>query len=328
MPKRFSDRFAAPALVFLACLLISYGISEGFNSYYQISAIFVCVNIILALSLNLINGFTGQFSLGHAGFMAVGAYTSAYVSTQFGIFSGSLEMWNYPIYAVIGGLAAGLAGWAVGQPSLRLKGDYLAIVTLGFGEIIRVLLLNTESVGAARGFYGIPGPNRFFGIFFPATLWVAVTFFVIWRLMRSHYGRQFLSVREDEVAAEAMGVNTTRAKVVAFVISSFFAGVAGSIFAHYTKYLNPSTFTLVKSIDSVIMVILGGMGSFTGSIVAAFIITILPEALRPLQEFTGVDLRMVIYSAVLILLMLTRPKGLFGDKELPDLWRRRATPER
>lgn len=321
--------FRIPALSFLILLLVGFVFDIGFNAYIQLLLIYVMINMILAMSLNLVNGYTGQFSLGHAGFMAVGAYTSAFLSTLLVPDSSGFQIIYFFAFALAGGLAAALAGWLVGLPSLRLKGDYLAIVTLGFGEIIRVTLLNTPAVGGARGMYGISGPSnwdlgftsvsRFMIGYSHALLWVLICFFTIWRLMNSAQGRAFLSVREDEVAAEAMGINTTKAKVRAFVISSFFAGIAGSIFAHYANYLNPSSFAFMRSIDAVIMVVLGGMGSLSGSLLAASIITILPEALRPLQEILGVDIRMIIYSLALIFLMILRPQGLFGKLELTDV---------
>jgi branched-chain amino acid transport system permease protein len=263
--------------------------------------------------------------------MATGAYTSGFLSTLLPVMPGGLQIVSFFIYAIAGGLMAAIAGWIVGLPSLRLKGDYLAIVTLGFGEIIRVVLLNTPAVGGARGMYGIVGPtdwdlggfviSKFIVGYVHAIFWILVCFFTIWRLIRSSHGRAFLSVREDEVAAEAMGINTTKAKVRAFVLSSFFAGVAGSIFAHYANYLNPSSFAFMRSIDAVIMVVLGGMGSLSGSLLAAVFITVIPEILRPLQEVTGVDLRMVIYALSLILLMILRPQGLFGKYEITDVIR-------
>jgi branched-chain amino acid transport system permease protein len=267
----------------------------------------------------LTNGFCGQFSLGHAGFMAVGAYVSALISLAWVPFPEPVEILNFPIYAVGGGLVAAMIGWLVGLPSLRLRGDYLAIVTLGFGEIIRVVLLNLEVVGGARGLYGIPGPSSFLGAFH-SFFWASATVLLLWRLVHSSHGRAFLSVREDETAAECMGIYTTGIKVKAFVISSFFAGVAGSLFAHTTNSLNPASFQFVRSVDVVIMVVLGGMGSLTGSVIGAVIVTLLPEALRPLQAYTGVDLRMVIYSLTLILLMIARPTGLLGAREWTDFW--------
>jgi branched-chain amino acid transport system permease protein len=338
--REFQKSLLTPVLAMAGFVALGGLIDATATSYVQLIFLYICVNIVLALSLNLVNGFTGQFSIGHAGFMAVGAYVSAWLSMKpeiFGtplvLFSGPLVVVNYLLFAIAGGLVAALAGWFVGLPSLRLRGDYLAIVTLGFGEIIRVILLNTQAVGGARGYIGIPWPGEidlgfmklsaFFVYFLISSFWVMVTFLVLWRMVRSTHGRTFLSVREDEIAAQAMGVNTTQVKVRAFVISSFFAGIAGAIFAHATHYLNPSTFTFTKSVDAIIMVVMGGMGSLTGSVVAAVIVTIVPEfVLRPLQEYTHIDLRMVIYSLALILFMITRPEGIFGTRELPDLWRR------
>lgn len=327
-------------LVFIP--FVGYFVQSTMNNYTQFVLLLMLINVVLALSLNLVSGFTGQFSLGHAGFMAVGAYVSAFLSTQpeivgtkLTIFTGEMSFFNFPIYAVAGGLVAAAAGYLVGLPSLRLKGDYLAIVTLGFSEIIRVILLNMEIVGGARGMYAIPGPQAqtLFGleftaktmIFLWAAFWVVVTLVVHWRIVHSTHGRSFLSVREDEIAAEAMGINTTKMKVKAFVISSFFAGIAGSLFAHVTNYLNPATFGFNKSVDAIIMVVLGGLGSLTGSIVAAVLVTIIPEfILRDLQAYTKVDLRMIIYSLTLILFMIMRPQGIFGMSEITDFFKGRA----
>ncbi len=307
-------------LVFGLAFVISLLSEFALNAYLQQILFFIAINIMLSTSLNLVNGFCGQFSLGHAGFMAVGAYTGAVVSLYFQPFP-----WAYPIYVVAGGIAAAIAGFLVGMPSLRLRGDYLAIVTLGFGEIIRVILLNLDIVGGARGLYGIPGETGALACFH-VFAWSGATVLLLWRLVHSSYGRAFMSVREDEVASECMGINTTRVKVSAFVISSFFAGCAGALFAQTTNSLNPASFQFIKSVDAVIMVVLGGMGSLTGSVLGAVIVTILPEALRPLQEWTGVDIRMVIYSLALIMLMIWRPTGLLGTKEWTSIWRKRAAP--
>lgn len=308
-------------MVVLVAATVSGASSWLLNAYQQQIIFYIAINVVLATSLNLINGFCGQFSLGHAGFMAIGAYVSALLSLRFQLFHGALEILNFPIYLIAGGIAAAAAGFLVGMPSLRLRGDYLAIVTLGFGEIIRVILLNLEIVGGARGLFGIPGATDFWSCFH-AYFWAGATVLLLWRLIHSSYGRAFMSVREDEIAASCMGINITRAKVSAFVISSFFAGAAGSLFAHTTNALNPASFQFVKSVDVVIMVVLGGMGSLSGSVIGAVLVTVLPEALRPLQEFTGVDLRMVIYSLTLVLLMILRPDGILGGREL-RLWRKR-----
>ena len=293
--------------------LLQVFVSDNIDAYFFTIIMYAGINIILAVSLNLVNGFTGQFSMGHAGFMSVGAYTAAFITAKVA----------ETMFA--SGLTASAAGYLVGLPSLRLKGDYLAIVTLGFGEIIRVVILNIDAIGGARGMAGIPALTSFGWVY---TLAV-ITVFVIWRLINSAHGRAFLAVREDEIAAEAMGVNTTRAKVRAFVIGAFFAGVAGALFAHFLRYINPQTFDFNRSFEMIIMVVLGGMGSVTGSVVAALFLTGLREALRPLQEITKVDFRMVIYSLLLIILMLTRPNGLFGTREFSDLlpssWRKKLT---
>lgn len=312
----------APLLSLIALGIIGTVLNFGVNGYIQLTALYIIVNAVLAMSLNLVNGFTGQFSLGHAGFMAIGAYASAYLTTQVGFFSEVMGPFGMVGSTIVGGLFAAFFGYLVGLPSLRLKGDYLAIVTLGFGEIIRVALLNIDSLGGPRGISGIPSLPNFLSTYMYTSAWAIICFFVIWRLVQSSHGRSFLSVRENEIAAESIGINTTKTKVRAFVISSFFAGVAGALFAHITNYISPSTFTFLLSVNAVIMVVLGGMGSMTGSIVAAVFITVMPEALRSLQQVTGVDLRMVIYALLLILVMILRPQGLFGEHEITDLWRK------
>ena len=261
----------------------------------------------------------GKFWRGQVGFMAVGGYVAAYLSTtyfsqmHFSFLPAAVSEFIFFAMALyLGGVAASILGYIVGLPSLRLKGDYLAIVTLGLGEIIRIIILNIDAVGAARGMPGIPQWTTLAWSLMVAFLCVLTVF----RLMASPHGRALLAVREDEIAAEAMGVNTTKAKVRAFVIGAFFAGVAGGLFAHYLSYLNPQTFDFNKSFEIIIMVVLGGMGSTTGAVIAAIFLTVLREALRPLQEITQIDLRMVIYSLFFVILMLTRPRGLFGTKEL------------
>ena len=312
----------------IAALLLSgvaSAVSGSIDPYFLDVVMGVGVGIVLASSLNLINGFTGQFSLGHAGFMAVGAYTSAMLSTvvapRIGWGSGALQWVFFPASLVAGGLVAALAGLAVGAPSLRLKGDYLAIVTLGFGEIIRVVLQNVDAVGGARGLTGVPTHTNLLWTFGAASL----TVYTVWALLESTRGRGFLAVADDEVAAEAMGLDTTRYKITAFGIGSFFAGVAGGLYAHLKGYLNPGGFSFDKSIEIVVMVILGGMGRHAGVVFAAILLTLLPEGLRELgsrsipNPFGGPawsldwikDARMILYSLMLILLMLLRPEGLF-----------------
>jgi len=277
--------------------------SPLYNRYYLGLAIDVGINIILAVSLNLINGHTGQFSLGHAGFMAVGGYTAAAITLHIGpLLPASMGLVLFAAALLAGGVLAALVGLAVGIPTLRLRGDYLAIVTLGFGEIIRVILQNMEFVGAASGLSGIPEKTTLLWAFGLA----AVTVYVVGCLVSSTYGRGFIAVHDDEVAASASGINPTRYKVTAFVIGAFFAGIAGGLYAHHKQFLSPTNFDFMKSIDIVVMVILGGMGRTAGVILAAILLTLLPEFLRPFAEY-----RMIIYSLLIIGLMIARPQGLF-----------------
>ena len=287
---------------------------QAVNPYIYRILVLCGLNAILALSLNLVNGITGQFSIGHAGFMAVGAYTSAAftvyaVPRLFGVdpdAGGFAAAGPFILAILTGGAISAAAGFLVGLPSMRLRGDYLAIVTLGFGEIIRVVILNIDAVGGARGFAGVPHRTNLAWVLGG----VLVTFLVIRNLIRSYHGRAFLAIREDEIAAEALGVPTTRYKVSAFVIAAFFAGVAGALFAHYT-YLHTNSFTFMKSIEVIVMVVLGGMGSLTGSLLGATLLTALPEALR----FASAE-RLIIYSLLLIILMIARPQGILGRREI------------
>jgi branched-chain amino acid transport system permease protein len=312
-------------IALLVVWVISNPIHDFMDPYFFTILMYAGINCILAVSLNLISGFTGQFSMGHAGFMSVGGYVSAFITTTLAVThpeltqSPAMASLVFLIAMLSGGLVAAAIGYLVGLPSLRLKGDYLAIVTLGFGEIIRVIVLNISAIGGARGMPNIPQFASFSWVY----SWVILTIFFIWRLVHSPQGRKFMAVREDEIAAEAMGVNTTQAKVRSFVIGSFFAGIAGALFAHYLSYLNPQTFDFNRSFEIIIMVVLGGMGSITGSVVAAIFLTVLREALRPLQELTRLDFRMVIYALLLIILMLTRPNGLFGTREIKDFFNKR-----
>jgi len=294
----------------LTALLLEGPIRQG-PYYYQI-LILAGVNVMLAVSLNLTNGITGQFSIGHAGFFAVGAYVAAALSFYAG--PGIRAATEFlPVFAQdglllliassAGMLAAACAGWLVGMPSLRLRGDYLAIMTLGFGEIIRVVILNIDAVGGARGFTGIPRLADFFWVLLGAGACVAV----VRNLVKSSQGRALLAIHEDEIAAQAMGLAVTRHKVAAFVIGAAFAGLAGSLFAHFTMFLHTNSFTFVKSFEIVIMIALGGLGSIAGAVIGAVTLTVLPEVFRGFAEY-----RMVIYALALILIMIYRPQGLLG----------------
>ncbi|MEO8604063.1 MAG: branched-chain amino acid ABC transporter permease [bacterium] len=311
----FMVRRNAPlALVLVGLGLLGVGLDRWLNAYYLQIVVLIGINIILAVSLNLINGITGQFSLGHAGFLAIGAYVSA-ATTRFAGLSSEAAL---PVALLAGGGAAAVAGLAVGIPTLRLRGDYLAIATLGFGEIIRVVILNTEAVGGARGMGGIPILAGFGSVYACAALCLVM----IWRLVYSPRGTAFFAIREDEVAAAAMGIDTTRYKILAFTVGAFWAGLAGGLLAHFIGYLHTNSFTFLRSVEIVVMVVLGGLGSLTGCALAAAILTILPELLR-----FGAEYRMVIYSLLLIAIMLTRPSGLMGGREIS--WRSwSSTPAR
>jgi branched-chain amino acid transport system permease protein len=289
------------------------------NPRYALLLLYIALNVILVVGLNLINGFAGQFSLGHAGFMAVGAYVSAALTAFQGeailgaltfLPDGVANAVLLNVALVLGGVAAAVLGLLVGLPTLRLRGDYLAIATLGFGEMVRIVILNLEVVGGATGFGGFPKLTTLFW----ALVWVWITVAVVKNLVLTVHGRALLAIREDEIAAESVGINTTFYKVAAFAIGAFFAGVAGGLFAHFLLYINPASFDFLKSVELVVMVVLGGMGSLTGSVVAAVVLTVLREYLRVLGAY-----RLVIYAALLVTMMLIRPSGLLGGKELS--WR-------
>ncbi len=287
------------SLAFIFFIVVQILISAKLiSSYYQLNIFLLCINIIMAVSLNLVTGFLGQLHLGHAGFMAVGAYVSAAMTTNM----------NLPFLPSIlaGSLAAGLVGVIVGYPILRLGGDYLAIATLGFGEIVRIIFVNMDYVGGARGLSGIPRYTTW-PLLFSITLIVVL---LIRNYIRSSHGRAVLSIREDEIAAETMGINLTKYKVMTFAIAAFFAGTSGALYAHYFFIISPATFGFLKSIDYLVMAVLGGLGSITGSILAASGLTIVSALL---QEFGAV--RMIAYSVVLVSVMLFKPSGLMGTKE-------------
>lgn len=277
------------------------------KGYYTKVIMLIGINIILAVSLNLATGYLGQLPLGHAGFMAAGAYSSAIFMKAV---SSTLPMAAaLPLGLLIGGIVAGIFGFIIGIPALRLRGDYLAIITLGFGEIIRVILLNIDSVLGFKLTYGaaslknIPKTTTFIGTF----ICVFIVCYVIHTMMKSRHGRAVLSIRENEIAAESCGIKTTYYKTMAFVMSAFFAGVAGSLYAGYLGILNPANFGFMKSIEILVMVVLGGMGSMIGSVISATVLTALPELLRAFADY-----RMVAYSLLLIAVMIFKPSGLMG----------------
>lgn len=292
----------------LAALVLGFVLLYGMmqtgliSMQYQGIIITIGIYVLLAASLNLTTGVLGELVLGHAGFMSIGAYTAALFTLHMDL-PGMVE---FPLALLVGGGLAAVFGVFIGMPALRLRGDYLAIVTLGFGEIIRVVIQNLTITGGGRGLYGIDEYTTFPWVFWIAALSVAV----MYSMIGTRQGRAILSLRENEIAAEAVGVPSTRYKVLAFTLSSFFAGVAGGLYAHYITVLDPATFDFNMSIEILVMVVLGGMGSFTGSVLAAVVLTLLPELLRDLADY-----RMLIYSVVLVLMMILRPQGLLGKRE-------------
>lgn len=286
----------------------------NFSSYIMRILILGGIYIVLALSLNLLTGFTGQVSLGHAAFYGIGAYTSALLSLEFG--------YSFLITATCGGIMAAIFGVLLGSPTLKLQGSYLSIVTLGFCEIARIIELNW--MGLTRGPLGLPGiPSpKIFGFmierdrdyYYLIVVLIVITIFVIKNIINSKTGRAMIAIREDDIAAEAMGINIFKYKLLAFTISAFFAGLAGSFYAHYVTFIDPQSFTFDESIQILSMVILGGMGSIPGTIIGALVLVSIPEILRSVQEY-----RMVLYGIVLVVMMLVRPQGLFGDINLTKI---------
>ncbi len=301
------------AIVVVFVVLYGLQVVGLINRYNTSIMIMVLISIILATSLNVATGFLGQLVLGHAGFMAIGAYTAALIGiglSDAGFVDGLGETIGNLVIFLISALGAfvlaGLAGILVGTPALRLRGDYLGIMTLGFGEIVRAILTNINITGGAQGLTGIPRIMSF-----PLAYWVAVfVVVVIYLFMNSRHGRAILSIREDEIASESVGINITRYKIIGFVMASAFGGVGGAIYAFQYGYLAPTAFGFVKSIDIFVIVVLGGMGSLSGGIIAAIFLTFLPEYLREFNEY-----RLLLYSILLVVTMLYRPQGLMGTRE-------------
>jgi branched-chain amino acid transport system permease protein len=301
--KKTLNNYAVNLICVVSIYLIIYILIKNgvINSYYESVIIFICINIILATSLNLTTGFLGQLALGHAGFVAVGAYTSALFTKTV-----KLPFLEFPIALLIGGIVAAIFGIAIGIPALRLRGDYLAIITLAFSEMIRVFIVNSKFTGGARGLSGIPFLSNFTNVFFITVIIITILFLLI----RSRHGRAMISIREDEIASEAMGISSTYYKILGFTISAFFAGIGGGIFAHYITMLEARKFNFMYSVEILIIVVFGGMGSFTGSIIAAIVLTIFNEALRDFSIY-----RIIAYSILLVIIMIFKPGGLLGRYE-------------
>ena len=304
--RKLSYLFSILWVAILFAVIMGAVATGVINSYYSGILVLIGINIILAVSLNLVTGFLGQLVLGHAGFMSVGAYSAA----LFTMHSGLPISIAFPLGLVFGGLVAAIFGVIIGVPALRLRGDYLAIITLGFGEIIRVLILAVDFTGGAAGLTGIPYVTGDYTLLIYTFVVAMLTVVAILAFIRSRHGRAVIAIREDEIAAEASGINTTYYKLLAFVVAAFFAGVAGGIYAHYIGVLDPGKFDFNYSVEILIMVVLGGMGSITGSVCSATVLTLLPEMLRSFA-----DKRMLISSRGLIIVMLFKPTGLLGTHE-------------
>ena len=348
------QRLSVP-LVLLASLAVCVAlVLNGFlDGYMQTVLMFVGINVILATSLNLINGNMGEFACGHAGFMAVGAYVSSLLTvifltdSKFGaaLLPPAASLWFFPISLIVGGAAAAVTGLLVALPSFRTRGDYLAIITIAASYIIKSSIENIDAIGGARGFMGmsrvvsamnstIDLPWMLIWTFVGAVFCVMV----IQRYVSSTYGKGVMAICQDEVAAEIMSVNTNRIKLVTFMLSSGLAGLAGGLMAHVLGYVNPGNFTILKSTEIMVMVYLGGMGSISGAVMAAFLITFLMEGLRfiiPMMDTVlhavyllpdGYELtqvwKWVIIPLLLIMLMMFRPEGIMGSRELADLFPR------
>lgn len=320
-------------LIFLVFgTLVVFAAQYGWiNQYQQLVVMYMGINVILSSSLNLINGYMGEFSCGHAGFMAVGAYISSILNiwlftsdqTLSGhLLPGSSALYLFPITLLLGGIGAALVGLLVAIPSFRTRGDYLAIITLAVNYIVKSAIENIQAIGGARGFMGmrkvIDAMTKTVNVPW-VLIWTlvgaAVTIVVLKRFVHSTYGRGVVAIADDEIAAEIMGVNSQRMKMIAFMLSSGMAGIAGGLFAHVLGYINPGTFTIMKSTEVMVMVYLGGMGSLSGSVLSAIGFTLILELLRPLQLF-----KWVVIPFLLIILMLFRPEGIMGHRELTDIF--------
>lgn len=307
--KKLFDNWLVQFLLFLSVLGLTAFITDAIGNvlppYLLMIGLFIGINLIMALGLNLITGVTGQLSLGHAAFMSIGAYASAIATVNYHVpFLGGV---------LIGGLVACLFGIVIGFPTLRLTGDYLAIATLGFAEIVRVQFTNMKITNGAIGFLGIQGSTTF-----PIVMTIAVITIVlmVW-LENSRNGRAMLAIREDEIASSAVGINTTLYKIQAFAIGAFCAGVGGALFAHTTTFIQPTDFGFMKSVDILSIVVLGGLGSIPGTIIGAIVLTAAPEILRPLANY-----RMMVYGVLLVIIMIFRPYGLLGGVNLRQAVRR------
>ncbi len=312
MKKTFWDRWGTPLILLIGLVLsVALPASGLINPYIELVLKYIGINIILTISLNLVNGYMGEFSVGHAGFMAIGAYVSSILTVW--VFPAAWEGVLFPLALLAGGVAAGLAGLGIAFPSFKTRGDYLAIVTLAFNMIIKSVLENLEVLGGPRGFIGMSKLTTLWWVY----LVVVLVVYLARNFVYSSFGRGVLSIREDETAASLVSVNTRQVKVLTFVLSAFLAGLAGGLFAHELQFINPRSFTLLKSTDMLVMVYLGGIGSLGGSILGATVFTVVMEGLRSVLQLLNIsqEWRLVVAPLMLILLMLFRPQGIMGMRE-------------
>ena len=323
MKKNYLICLIAVAIGFLLlCLLFDTGILGKKSAYFNGLVVIGMFYTIIVCSLNLLTGYMGEFSLGHAGFMSIGAYASAIVTTLIQDQTDLPAVLLYLIAIIVGGLAAGLLGVLVGIPALRLSGDYLCIDTVAVPEIVRVVLSNfgipaiTGIASFGKSFAGIAKVSDYHYVY----ITMVICIFIMYCYIRSRYGRALIAIREDRIAAAASGINVTKTKVLTFTISAFFAGVSGAIYAHYITTLVPTYFNFSKSSEFLAIVILGGSGSLTGSIVAAPILSALPQLISYVVPAFA-SYRMLIYAIILVVVMIFKPTGLFGGREfsLPKL---------
>lgn len=307
--KKLFNNWIVQVLLFLGMLGLTNYVAQIMNDimppYILMIGLFIGINLIMALGLNLITGVTGQLTLGHAAFMSIGAYASAIATVNYHL--------PFLLGVFIGGLVAGLVGIVIGFPTLRLTGDYLAIATLGFAEIVRVQFTNMKITNGAIGFLGIEQATTFPIVMTISVLTICI---MVW-LENSRNGRAMLAIREDEIASSAVGINTTLYKIQAFAIGAFCAGVGGALFSHTTTFIQPTDFGFLKSIDILSIVVLGGLGSIPGTIIGAIVLTAAPEILRPLSNY-----RMIVYGLLLVVIMIFRPYGLMGGVNLRQAVRR------
>lgn len=325
LKKKFAGKKALTNLLFIVIsyAIITFLLKGGIlNRQYTSLLVPIAVNIILAVSLNLITGFLGELSLGHAGFMSIGAYVGALITINM----DAPEIVELTLALVAGGAVAAFFGFIIGMPVLRLNGDYLAIVTLGFGEIIKSVLISMEITNGAKGLQKIPLYTNYKSYTLVFIL-MAISIIAITNIVNSRHGRAICSIRDNSIATESIGINVSRFKVMAFVISAFFAGIAGVLYAHNVGILKPTTFDYNKSIEILVIVVLGGMGSIRGSIIAAVILTALPELLRGADDF-----RMLLYAIVLIIIMLFNhskiKEGLYNNNTIGKLFGKKTDKEK